>query len=806
MGTVAMIARRELHGRWSSLVSLAVLVAIVSGAVLTALVGAYRTSTTIDRFREWAGASDVTYQAPDAELAAAMIEVLEEHPDVELVGMRSGVNAFLPEASLTDIFVVTDAGGVWGTELDRPRLVAGRYPDPDDPDEVLLNELTARVTGFGVGDTVTAQSWSEQDLEALFVPDSDFPGFNGPELELHVVGVGRTPEELPGDAKRGGLYAIGSPSFLAGHPGVGAWPPAVVVQLRGGSAEIESASTFLREELLARGLGHPDAVEFLVPTTASEVYLETTERTVDSLSLALLLFAVSATAAGALVIGPAITRQVAGSSASLRILAALGLTGTETAAAISLPIAAAGSLGVVVGSGAAVAASTLLPIGLARRAEVDAGVWVAPIILVPAGVLLVVGLAAWSFVTARRTVRGSSRGKAEGGRRVSLASRMIARSGASPTVATGVRMAGDRGRGAGAVPVRSAFVGVAIGVAGVVGAAVVVASFDEVTGDPANWGWNWSATPDYFGDGDISALETEILADERIEAVAESFVGGILVNEFALTSYAMHPLKGSITYTRLDGRLPAGPSEIAFGRRTLDELGVAFGDTVTAKAADGTERDLVVVGTVVLPPTDEYRLDVGAVLTPDGRSALQVADTLSTLVLQYPDGADADALEAALTDDYGLAFSVFTRPQVPGSIRHLGEGRHIAIALGGFFISLGVAGLFHALVVSTRRRLGDLAVLRALGLGCPQVRRAISIEALVLGTAGLVAGIPLGLVAGRFIWRAMLEDLGVVSDPEMPWFVIAVSVPASMVLALLASWRPGHAAVRDGPAQRLRSE
>ena len=55
---------------------------------------------------------------------------------------------------------------------------------------MLLNELTARVTGFGVGDTVIAQSWSEQDLEALFVPDADFPGFNGPELKLHVVGVG----------------------------------------------------------------------------------------------------------------------------------------------------------------------------------------------------------------------------------------------------------------------------------------------------------------------------------------------------------------------------------------------------------------------------------------------------------------------------------------------------------------------------------------------------------------------------------------------------------------------------------------
>ena len=99
-----------------------------------------------------------------------------------------------------------------------------------------------------------------------------------------------------------------------------------------------------------------------------------------------------------------------------------------------------------------------------------------------------------------------------------------------------------------------------------------------------------------------------------------------------------------------------------------------------------------------------------------------------------------------------------------------------------------------------------LAVLRALGLRCPQVRRAISVEALVLGTSGLVARIPLGLVTGRFIRRTMDDDLGVVSDPEVPWFVIAVAIPAAMVLALPASWWPGRSAVRAGPAQQLRSE
>ena len=233
MGAVRLIARVELRRGWPSLLGVAVIVALVSGAVLAALVGARRTSTTVDRFRDWAAASDVTYQAADEDRAEAVLAAVRDLPEIETATSRRLVNGFPLDQSVPDIAVLSDPDGVYGKEVDRPRLLAGRLPDPDSPDEILLNEQAAHLTGLGPGDQIRVRTWRADDLEALF-GGADFPGFNGPELDLRIVGVGRTPEELPGDVRRGSLYALGSPAFMAAHPGVGSWPPAVVVRLRGG--------------------------------------------------------------------------------------------------------------------------------------------------------------------------------------------------------------------------------------------------------------------------------------------------------------------------------------------------------------------------------------------------------------------------------------------------------------------------------------------------------------------------------------------------------------------------------------------
>jgi FtsX-like permease family len=804
MGAVRLIARVELRRRWPSLLGVAVLVALVSGAVLAALVGAQRTSTTVARFRDWAAASDVTYQAPDADRAEAMLAAVRHLPETETATTRLLVNGFPLDQSIPDIAVLSDSDGVYGTEVDRPRLLAGRLPDPESPDEILLNEQAARLTRLGPGDRIRVRTWRADDLEALS-GGADFPGFNGPELDLRIVGVGRTPEELPAEVRRGSLYALGSPSLMAAHPGIGSWPPAVVARLHGGDAAVAAVTARLRPLIAGGEVAPASSVVDVDPKTAAEAYVDTAQSTVDSLATGLVLFAAAAAAAGAIAVGQAVTRHLAAGSTSLRTFRSLGLTRSQAALSLSLPVVASGLVGTVAGAAFAVAASPVLPVGLARRAEIDPGLWVGPGMLALGASVILALLAAGAFVAARGA-HGVSVPRSTGpGRRDPALARAVIRLGAPPTVAAGVRMASDRGRGAAAVPVRPAFVGLTIGIAGALAAGVIAVSLHGLTSNPYRWGWTWSTMPDSFAE---SPPFKDLVDDPRVESAGMLQANSVVIDRSSVTAFAMDPLKGSLSFTGLDGRLPSGPGEIALGEHTMTDLGVSIGATVKAPVPDGTStRALVVVGTAVIPPTEDNAPDVGAILTPDGLASVSKAEELlESPVLRYPRGADAEALEAGLAADYGLQFGIFTKPQVPGSIRNLAEERGIAVALAAFFVGLGCIGLFHALLVSTRRRLVELAVLRALGLRRPQVRETILVQALALAAAGAVIGVPVGLITGRLVWRTLVAGVGAVADPAIPWALVAVTVPLAAIVAALLSWAPGRSAVSALPADQLRAE
>jgi putative ABC transport system permease protein len=97
-------------------------------------------------------------------------------------------------------------------------------------------------------------------------------------------------------------------------------------------------------------------------------------------------------------------------------------------------------------------------------------------------------------------------------------------------------------------------------------------------------------------------------------------------------------------------------------------------------------------------------------------------------------------------------------------------------------------------------------VARALGLTPRLLRRTARWASLAFATAALVVGVPIGLVAGRVIWRTYAEGLGVVADPVIaPWEIVAV-VGATVLLALLVGTLAARRQARILPGTVLRSE
>ena len=178
----------------------------------------------------------------------------------------------------------------------------------------------------------------------------------------------------------------------------------------------------------------------------------------------------------------------------------------------------------------------------------------------------------------------------------------------------------------------------------------------------------------------------------------------------------------------------------------------------------------------------------------------------SNLLLRYPADVDVTSLEQDLRNDYDLSFPPFSHATPPAQVRNVDQGRGVALALAVFFSVLGVAGLFHALTVSTRGRSGDFAVLRAIGFRRRQVRQAVLSQATAIALVGLMVGIPLGLIVGHAFWARLVDGFGVIDWPSTPWPLLIAVVPAVLVVATVVALLPARLAARGHTSQLLRGD
>jgi hypothetical protein len=783
---VLLVAKAEARRRGAALLGLALIVGLVGTAVLASVAGARRSDSALDRYREATAARDgrafaLTLGAPVNEDVVAAVAAVDGVAEAGGAGIH-------PTDALFDIdvTVLTPFDDVAYQRIDQPLVLDGRLPDPDAPDEVVLSELAVDRLDLHTRDRLEVGTFSLQDCAAL--ADDDFQGFNGPALDLEVVGEVRVIEELQGSDLESGPVAIASPA-LNDTLGSDACAVGVVVPVRysDGPGPTSAAMT------AALRSAAPDAREFQAGSIEEE-FLDGVRSAINVAVVALIAFALVTAAAGLLAVVQAVIRQVDGAGEVGKTLGAVGLTRSQRATAVALPLVAAGAVGTVLAVSGAVALSPRFPLGVARQAEPDPGVAFDGLALGVGALALLLLVAATGYVAARRLA-----GRGEERSQVSVVAATAARAGAAPSVVVGLRLAGDRGRGRTAV--RTAMVGTGLAVAGLCAVAVLAGSLTAVLDQPERYGWAWSSKPDLDSEDPPATVEA-ITGEDDVAAVGVLRQASLDLDGEGVDGFALEVNKGSMAGPVLEGRLPGAATEIALGAQVLEDIDI--GGTVTATAPDGAPVELTVVGRVVTPQIDSTG-STGVVLAPEGMADL-APEAERSLVLTYAPDADVDRLEAHLEEAYGVSFPAYARPNPPGRLVHLDELRGLLAALAAFFVLLGLAGLAHALAVTGRRHRGFFATLRALGFERRQVRRSVVTASTAIVVVSILVGVPLGVVAGRVVWQLQVGDLGILDSPTVPAgvvaLVVALTVVAAVVVAVLPAWRAG----RRPPAAVLRAE
>jgi len=797
MGAAWYRARGELRRRWRAALLLALLVGVAGGAVLTTVAGARRSSSAYERFRTETLASDldVAVDGPPDWDVEAVADAIRELPQVVAVGQLDfpfivpAGSGFYP---YLDFLAAVPVEGS-DTNIDRPRVLDGRVPR--DADEIAITDTYARESGLRVGDRAEFESFAPEQLEPLFTTGDAGPPA-GPRSTLVVTGILDAPTFLSDSSGDFQPRVLLSPAFGAVHDGdeVATYPGGFSLRLRGGAAEADEVTETMRGMF-------PGSMALEI-TPASEVDRKIGSG-IDVIVTALALCALVAALAGGLTIAQALTRHFGAQAASERWLAALGMTQFERVASQAITAAPIALLGAVVAVSASVAASPLMPVGIARKAEPDPGVSVdGPVLLLGfVGILaavMVLSVLAAAAIARRARLASDASAMA----RPSRSMLVLRRTRAAPPVTTGVGMAIEP-RGGTAWAVRSAYLGVALGAGGLAAVLVFIASLDALVTSPDRYGSPFDAAVSGFS-GDVLAEGGEELLDDPRTARVGLGLGGLgRVGDDEVNTYAFESLKGDMSLTLLHGHLPSGRAEVVLGTSTMESAGVGLADEVEVTGARGTLR-ATVVGSAVFPVTDERSAPGrGVLLGRDDFERISAPEEINADVLiEWADGVDAEAANQELAEATGT--EVFA-PRLPSDVNNLRDVRALPSALAAFLAVLAAMAVVHALVSTVRMRRQELAVLRTLGFQSRQLGSTLVWQATTIGLIGLGVGVPLGLVAGRVGWEAVAGGIGVVDEPVTPAVAVGVALIAALVVLNAAALVPSRLARRISAAPALRA-
>ncbi len=238
--------------------------------------------------------------------------------------------------------------------------------------------------------------------------------------------------------------------------------------------------------------------------------------------------------------------------------------------------------------------------------------------------------------------------------------------------------------------------------------------------------------------------------------------------------------------------LDAGGSTV-IPQALADRLGLTVNDVLAVPTSDGGHLALTIAGVVQrsIPGKTGEALLVG---WKDATDSLGVAGA-DVFAVRFAPDAPASARAALQTSANELALEVVPLDQIEGAISDaLGRIFGLFDALAAVAVIIAALGIVNTLTMNVIERVREIGILRAAGMTRRQVWRSVVVEAGVLGLAGAILGIVLGLVVGALMVVLTGGRLDVASG--IPWSVLGLALLLGVVVAMLAAAYPARIASR----------
>lgn len=271
------------------------------------------------------------------------------------------------------------------------------------------------------------------------------------------------------------------------------------------------------------------------------------------------------------------------------------------------------------------------------------------------------------------------------------------------------------------------------------------------------------------------------------------------------------------------GALPTHPGDVAVGIGVADRLGIGTGDGIAVTTVRIDADGQLAIASTPLIVAGIYR--TGAAAYDDQRVIASLVDVQRV----FGRGDIASRIDIAARDDdvaTRLAPMLHTRLTAPIIIHDWRElnatlfqamaQEHVAMAaIVAMVTGIALANILSTMGMLVRFKAREIAILRTMGMSAGSVARVFLMVGAVIGVAGEIAGLALGLglkaskdMIADAVWHqtgpspelAILRDLPL----TLPATELAVIVAGVLAGVLLASLFPAIRAARLDPARILR--
>jgi putative ABC transport system permease protein len=230
-----------------------------------------------------------------------------------------------------------------------------------------------------------------------------------------------------------------------------------------------------------------------------------------------------------------------------------------------------------------------------------------------------------------------------------------------------------------------------------------------------------------------------------------------------------------------------------------DRFGVSKGDTVSLRTNDGF-RDFKVAGIVV-----DFTGGGETFVASLGDADLFGGGEPDLFVMTVKPGVNSevarDKLLAAFPELYlDVTLNASYRERILELTQRSFVTTNGLLGLAIFISALGVA---NTLGMNLVNRHHDIAVLRTLGLTRRKIGRVIVAEGVVVAVLGTILGLACGVLLSNVITEGAKALTGFVITPNFPPRLILISLLASPILGVIASYFPARRASKQSPVAAL---